>query len=107
MSRKYNLPESGQQSNVGSFYEVVEEARFGLYAPSVLGGETPEPTHLIVSGSNLENLAKSIEGQVLTIIEATQPNKEQLEAQKSLFRRAIWDTFQNGLWAMPAILKNN
>lgn len=87
-------------------FEVVEDGRFGLYSPRVLGSDIPEPTHLIISNDSLENLIKSIEGQVLTIIEATTSNKEQLDAQKSLFRRAIWDSVSMGLWAMPAVFKN-
>ena len=44
----------------------------------------------IVYHKDLSNMIKNIEGVMLTIIDASCPDKEQREAVKSLVRNGIW-----------------
>lgn len=101
-----NLPVENPEEVIGTNFEVVERGRYGILNTPVIGEEI-EPTHVIVSKWVMENVIKNIEGQVLTIVEATVSDKAQLEAQKSLYRRAIWDSVNGNLFILPAVEVKN
>lgn len=55
---------------------------------------TPNDSKFTIVYGNLNNMVSHLEGKLLTIMEASISNKEQLEAVKSLVRQTIWTTVQ-------------
>jgi hypothetical protein len=56
----------------------------------VLPTSTATPT---INLNHLEALLNHVLGKVLTVVDATVMDKEQRDAQKSLYKSAVWDTF--------------